>query len=265
MKVCLCCAWFACGTTYASDQQVIVQGGQRAGEAVRTSGHAVPLLRALEQVVPTSYSVIVPNAGAWADVPVSWHPGSLVHVLGEILSANPSLQARVDTDLRLVTVTAHAPLPAAEAAASSAAGAASSATAAAATNDAAPPVVAAAAPAAASSPQPAAANASGAPAPLSPASTVAASAPPAEATVWQMRTSDGSVRNALSRWADEAGWQFIWDVPTDFTIDATATIHGTLEEALHRVVEALSHSQVPIQVVLYKGNHVLRVIPKGAS
>ncbi|MEJ0003012.1 MAG: toxin co-regulated pilus biosynthesis Q family protein [Pararobbsia sp.] len=80
-----------------------------------------------------------------------------------------------------------------------------------------------------------------------------------------MRTSDGSVRNALSRWASDAGWQFIWDVPTDFAVDATATIHGTLSEALRQVVDALAGSQVPIQVVLYKRNRVLRVVPKGAS
>ena len=80
-----------------------------------------------------------------------------------------------------------------------------------------------------------------------------------------MLASDGSVRNTLARWAREEDWQFIWDVPTDFAVDATATIHGTLSEALSQVVNALSNSQVPIQVVLYERNRVLRVVPKGAS
>ncbi|WP_319001247.1 toxin co-regulated pilus biosynthesis Q family protein [Burkholderia sp. AU32262] len=86
-----------------------------------------------------------------------------------------------------------------------------------------------------------------------------------ERTEWQMRLSDGSVRNALARWASEAGWQFIWDVPTDFQVDATATIHGTLAEALRQVTNALAGAQVPIQVVLYQRNRVMRVVPKGAS
>nr|WP_254367121.1 toxin co-regulated pilus biosynthesis Q family protein [Paraburkholderia sp. NMBU_R16] len=86
-----------------------------------------------------------------------------------------------------------------------------------------------------------------------------------QASDWTLRASDGSVRNALSRWAKEAGWQFVWDVPTDFGIDATATIHGTLEEALHQVVDALSNAQVPIRVVMYRSNRVLRIIPKGVS
>jgi hypothetical protein len=89
--------------------------------------------------------------------------------------------------------------------------------------------------------------------------------PVTEARIWEMRVSDGSVRTALQRWAREAGWQFIWDVPTDFTVDADATIHGTFEEALREVAEALRNSQVPIQVVMYSGNRVLRVIPKGAA
>lgn len=108
--------------------------------------------------------------------------------------------------------------------------------------------------------------------PESPAPSWAPAATPAfapaaapERTEWQMRLSDGSVRNALARWASEAGWQFIWDVPTDFQVDATATIHGTLAEALRQVTNALAGSQVPIQVVLYQRNRVMRVVPKGAS
>jgi hypothetical protein len=327
----LCCTWFACRSAYASDSQVIVEGARGAGDAIRTSGHNVPLLRALEEVVPASYSVNVPNAGAWADVPVSWQAGgSLVHVLGEILSVNPSLQAHIDTDLALVTVSARAhaqvddPAPLAAASAPSIAAAAAAPTtpaaaSVAATTSVAPTPVAqdlgahANSALAPSSPQTVAAvtkastpsatpsvppiiSATSAPdsgtatslptahvhshvAPTNsapvlpiaiaappPAQTQAEAQDPAEAqTEWQMRPSDGSVRNALARWAKEAGWQFVWDVPTDFAIDATATVHGTLEEALRQVVEALAGSAVPIQAVMYKRNRVLRVIAKGAN
>ncbi|MDP9584844.1 UNVERIFIED_ORG: hypothetical protein J2791_004159 [Burkholderia contaminans] len=417
IRALLCGVWFACTVAHASDQQVIVDGGQRLGGVVRTGGHDVPLLRALEQIMPTSYSINVPNAGAWADASVSWRAGSsVVHALGEVLSVDPALQARVDTDMRLLTVTAHArranvdapqpsspaagaasrmnsaatnassTLPTGAAAMAPAAGPAIApaqtlvqarvstwipATPASARTPAAalavPPVPASApapapapapvmssapapgtampapaaapAPALAMSPAPAAgpvipasvpapapapvmspapapasvmppARAAGpampasapalvsappraqAPAPAKrdaieppllaatqpasgPASPAPSSAPAAtpafvpaaapERTEWQMRLSDGSVRSALARWASEAGWQFIWDVPTDFQVDATATIHGTLAEALRQVTNALAGSQVPIQVVLYQRNHVMRVVPKGAS
>ncbi|WP_175794929.1 toxin co-regulated pilus biosynthesis Q family protein [Burkholderia ambifaria] len=359
IRALLCGVWFACTVAHASDQQVIVDGGQRLGGVVRTGGHDVPLLRALEQIMPTSYSINVPNAGAWADAPVSWRAGSsVVHALGEVLLVDPALQARVDTDMRLLTVTAHArranvdaPQPSSPAAGAasrmnSAATKASStlpAGAAAMTPAAAPAIapaqtlaqarvstwipatpasartpaaalavppvpasVPAPAPAPVMSPAPAAGPAMPAsvpalvsappraqvPAPAKrdaieppllaatqpasgPASPAPSSAPAAtpafvpaaapERTEWQMRLSDGSVRNALARWASEAGWQFIWDVPTDFQVDATATIHGTLAEALRQVTNALAGSQVPIQVVLYQRNHVMRVVPKGAS
>lgn len=378
IRALLCGVWFACTVAHASDQQVIVDGGQRLGGVVRTGGHDVPLLRALEQIMPTSYSINVPNAGAWADASVSWRAGSsVVHALGEVLSVDPALQARVDTDMRLLTVTAHArranvdaPQPSSPAAGAasrmnSAATNASSTvpTGAATMAPAAGPAIAAAQPlvqarvstwipatpasaripaaalavppvpasapatALAMSPAPAAGPAMPAPAPASapvnstapaagpampapvpalvsappraqvpapakrdaieppllaatqpasgPASPAPSSAPAAtpafipaaapERTEWQMRLSDGSVRSALARWASETGWQFIWDVPTDFQVDATATIHGTLAEALRQVTNALAGSQVPIQVVLYQRNHVMRVVPKGAS
>ena len=378
IRALLCGVWFACTVAHASDQQVIVDGGLRLGGVVRTGGHDVPLLRALEQIMPTSYSINVPNAGAWADASVSWRAGSsVVHALGEVLSVDSALQARVDTDMHLLTVTAHArranvdapppsspaagaasrmnsaatnassTLPAGAAAMAPAAGPAIApaqtlvqarvstwipATPASARTPAVPPMPAPApapapapvmspapaagpampasapapAPALAMPPAPAPAPAMPAPVPAlvsappraqvpapakrdaieppllaatqpasGPASPAPSSAPAAtpafvpaaapERTEWQMRLSDGSVRNALARWASEAGWQFIWDVPTDFQVDATATIHGTLAEALRQVTNALAGSQVPIQVVLYQRNHVMRVVPKGAS
>lgn len=314
----LCCAWTASVGAAGPDPQVIVEGSRHAGETVRASGHDVPLLHALEQIVPANYSVNVPNAGAWADIPVSWHgKESFVHALSEILASNRSLQARVNTDLNLVTVTAVATVPtqaspiarpvdapAVPPLAGTAGGvipvtapivnpAAAAAETRAAANELSlteqtpllnsPQLLAAAsAPAMprADSPLPkgvpltltgpAPTAPAAAPAPAAPAAVPALASPaPADSapglTVWVLNVSDGSVRNALARWAREADWQFIWAVPTDFSIDASATIHGSFEDALHSVVDALSHSQVPIQVIMYKGNRVLRVTAKGAG
>ncbi|MFL9874773.1 toxin co-regulated pilus biosynthesis Q family protein [Paraburkholderia megapolitana] len=333
-----CCGWTASVDAVASDSQVIVEGSRYSGgDTVKAGGHGVPLLRALERIVPSSYGVNVPNAGAWADVPVSWHGGeSFVTALGEILAGNPSLQAHVDTDRHLVTVSAVAPmpgqtLPAAQTLATASAAplpvpprvdstsnvaSRSSDSAAAlvaipvahpvatststspvymaalapaprarqlpvATPAPAPMRILASAPSPSTSPTPqamplnvAVSNSTVGMAPtIAPAATqvIVPASMPAQNTadtglmVWDLRPSDGSVRNALARWAREAGWQFIWAVPTDFSIDAAATIQGTFEQALNSVVDALSHSEVPIQAILYKGNHVLRVTAKGAG
>ncbi|MBC8732808.1 hypothetical protein F6X39_32265 [Paraburkholderia sp. UCT2] len=282
MTMWLGCMAVTCAVAMASEQQVIVEGAQRADETVRVSGQRVPLLHALEQIVPASYSVNVPNAGAWADTPVSWHAGgSFVRVLGEMLSANPQLQARVNTDLRIVTVSAvpqramttdapqradanaNAREPATggepiDTAAQRASGPA--VTAAAPPASLAPDESAVSAPLSAVNTQSSSAATSKPPtAPASiavagppgqpltrgmpPAGADTASAPQAQ-QVWELRESDGSVRNALQRWAREAGWQFVWDVPTDFTVDANATIHGSLDEALREVVDAPASSMI---------------------
>jgi hypothetical protein len=339
----LCCAWTANARAAAPGPQVVVDGSRHAGDRVRAPGHAVPLLRALEQIVPPSYSVNVPNAGTWADIPVSWRGNqSFVDALGEILAGNHALQARVNTDLHLVTVSAVAPLSTRPASpawqpttppvappvtsprpdASSLARVSAPVVAPTAVTTTAPTMmptgytVASKAQMADTSfastkPQPYAVQAQAQmqnqtqtqpqtpapqtlaqsrqtnpqPMPLTvdvstPSSGLAPTPIPATAAalsastdtntdsgiaVWDLRQSDGSVRNALARWAKEAGWQFVWAVPTDFSIDASATIHGTFEQALHSVVDALDHSEVPIQALMYKGNHVLRITPKGAS
>jgi hypothetical protein len=396
----LSCTWVICLAAQGSGQAVIVEGSARPDEVVRTAGHNVPLLHALEQIVPPGYSVNVPNAGAWADAPVSWRAGnSFVRVLDSVLAGNPLLQAKVNTDLHLVTVTARpqragAALGSADAVPSAVAAQtaspqpaqypvaavvapapAAAAQVAAPIPAAAPARVLAAAPAPIIAPPPSSedmvstvsggpantlhpamlvAAASGninlAPDPVSAAPMAAAPAmstapavttptlatlsasskpsyvaaagaparPSAEAAnkssaspvmgdaahvasptiavtprsqpgvavsdqietiapptqdlaasaalpVWELRISDRSVKSALARWAADAGWQFVWDVPTDFTIDASATIHGSFQDALHAVVDALRTSQVPIQVLLYKGNRVVRVVAKGAG
>ncbi|WP_346778980.1 TcpQ domain-containing protein [Burkholderia sp. Ac-20384] len=340
----------ACGTlltlsmAHASQgsSQVVVDGGERMGDVVRKSGHDVSLLRAIESVVPPSYSVMVPNAGPWADVLVSWRSGSVVRALGDILSVDPSLEARVNTSLRIVSVaqnprfvralhdarsvgavhvleagqtiegaSADAPVAAGSAlkvelASIALPGAAEQLTIS--QPPAKPPSGAAAVRVASESAHIAlpgtepvrvakssqlmarpstaprskelpaeahmSADAVAIPAVASPVSQPMSQPDPAAVpplmqssaqTEWVLRMSDGSVRRSVARWASEAGWQFIWDVPTDFVIDATATIHGSFSDALRQVSEAMSSSQVPIQMILYTRNRVLRVVAKGAS
>lgn len=89
----------------ALDDQVTVAGETRDTPRVTTNGADVPLRVALRRMVPVAYSVILPNAGAWAATPVSWNPGhSLAQTLREMLAAHPELAAQIDTDFQLVTV-----------------------------------------------------------------------------------------------------------------------------------------------------------------
>ncbi|MBR8130755.1 pili assembly chaperone [Burkholderia ambifaria] len=82
---------------------------------------------------------------------------------------------------------------------------------------------------------------------------------------WRIELSDRTMRAALARWAHIAGWQLVWEAPGDFAIDAQASVDGTFDDALRSVVGALAHSNAPIQAILYRGNKVLRIVPKGAG
>ncbi|MGN6668724.1 MAG: TcpQ domain-containing protein [Trinickia sp.] len=294
-------------------------------------GHRVSLREALVATAPRGFSINLPNAGAWADTPVSWRGHrSFAEVLQQILADHPDLFADVDTDLRLVTITKRAadvePDALAVASSSEGKGAGSGANAvvlpssgqsqafpsrqarllperapadpsySAATLIAKqPPMLAWSGAGTASAMQPTDVGAATrrlgdasaatrktevAPSlqhtPMQaaqrqpeqpPAAEAASVAPRVPTTVraWHIAPADRSVRTALARWASEAGWQFVWDVPTDFSIDASATINGTLEDALNAVAQALKRSQVPIQVILYKGNKVIRVVGEGAA
>lgn len=269
--------------------RVLIHGRAPLRETVGRDGHRVSLREALAATAPRAYSINLPNAGAWADTPVSWHGHrAFAQVLKEILADHPDLSADVDTDLRLVTITKRATSfesprmgEATPAAASASAaeliaqqphvlawsgGEAASAVRRADTSKATrePVEATVAAPKAEVRPTLQAAQTQPVQLPVSEAATVARTASPSE-RAWNITPADRTIKGALARWAREAGWQFVWDVPTDFAVDASATINGTLEDALNAVAQALKRSQVPIQVILYEGNKVIRVVGEGAA
>jgi hypothetical protein len=88
---------------------------------------------------------------------------------------------------------------------------------------------------------------------------------PAPLQVWSIALSDRTVRGALTRWTQQAGWRLIWEAPVDFAVDAPATLTGTFDEALQSVVGALAGTESPVQAILYRGNKVLRIVEKGAG
>lgn len=326
----------------ALDDQVTVAGEARDTPRVAASGGGVPLRAALRQIVPADYSVILPNAGAWAATPVTWSGGRpLAQTLREMLAGHPELAVQIDTDFQLVTVRYRPPFGADTVGALASANAAASqpAIAAAATPHgqtiAARPAVSAASGTAAN-----AANSSNTTSPATNASldpgetrvevggpidgvqagpraldavrampvndtphrdpdslaltqgstktaasaavphaasgtrvpangaasaqqSAAVSAPPPQ--VWRISLADHTVRGALTRWTEEAGWRLIWEAPVDFAVDAPATVTGSFDDALQSVVSALAGSDSPVQAILYRGNKVVRIVEKGAG
>jgi len=114
----------------------------------------------------------------------------------------------------------------------------------------------------ASSPTPALAAAAGqrakpaaSPAPVAPAGPVAAS--------YQVGPQDGTLRQALSRWARAAGWTFEpehWAVDADIPITGSARFDSGFKRSVQDLVASTELSEKPLQPCFYS-NKVLRIVP----
>lgn len=87
------------------------------------------------------------------------------------------------------------------------------------------------------------------------------------ASPFDVRLSDGSVRQALRRWSAQANWFFDdahWSLPVDFPITAPASFNADFELAVRSVLESTRISGQAVKPCFY-ANHVLRVIPAAQS
>jgi len=94
---------------------------------------------------------------------------------------------------------------------------------------------------------------------------VPAPAPSAPAQAWEIVPADKTLNAALARWAAAAGWQLLWELPVDYSVDARTTIHGSFEEAVTMVARSMESAEIPMKAIFYNGNRVLRIVARGAE
>lgn len=80
---------------------------------------------------------------------------------------------------------------------------------------------------------------------------------------WEIVLTDKTLNAAIARWTLAAGWQLSWELPVDYAVDAHTTIPGSFEEAVEIVVKSMETAEIPMNAIFYKGNKVLRIVPKG--
>jgi hypothetical protein len=88
-------------------------------------------------------------------------------------------------------------------------------------------------------------------------------APMIDTTSWVIQVSDKTLNGAMARWANTAGWQLLWELPVDYSVEVRTTLPGTFEEAVAKVAQSMESAEIPMKAVFYQGNRVLRVMPKG--
>lgn len=82
---------------------------------------------------------------------------------------------------------------------------------------------------------------------------------------WDMSERDRTLKGALERWSQTAGWRLIWELGVDYRIEAQASIDGTFEAAISEVVKNMEHADVPPKAIFYRANQVLRVVARGTE
>jgi hypothetical protein len=248
-------------------------GPEKVVSTLSNAGEAVPLRKAVEQLVPSYYTVrwlgVEP---ARRNAPVTWNvnqewPAAIVQAIASV----PGLAVDIGTGTRLVLIRQVAPdlLPQPPMASATPAALATPAT---------PSAMAATA--VATPPKKKVTEA----APVVPVVRVESVArlqqvsvrkgvtpePPVigqpaalAAPRWHLSESDKTLKAVIERWAQEAGWRTFWDLGVDYPIVATASIGGSFEEAVSAVVRSMGHADVPPKAIFYRGNQVLRVVPRG--
>lgn len=80
---------------------------------------------------------------------------------------------------------------------------------------------------------------------------------------WAVSPQDATLRRALNKWVQRAGWQLVWDASVDVPINVDAKFTGDFNTAVKRLFQSLSAADVNLSAVLYSGNRVLRVTESG--
>jgi hypothetical protein len=85
------------------------------------------------------------------------------------------------------------------------------------------------------------------------------SAPLSEAPAPYTVAPGETLRTVLTRWTAASGWQLVWEAPNDYTLSATASFPGSLEQAASGLMEAVHSAGAPFGAHMAYGNRVLRV------
>lgn len=97
-----------------------------------------------------------------------------------------------------------------------------------------------------------------------PAAVATETTRPASAA-WDIVPADKTLNTALARWAAQAGWQLVWELPVDYAVEARTSVPGTFEEAVGTVARSMDSAEIPMKAIFYAGNKVLRIVAKGVE
>jgi len=78
--------------------------------------------------------------------------------------------------------------------------------------------------------------------------------------VWSLMTNDKTLYHSISRWAQVANWQLMWEAERDFPIQAQISIEGNFTSAIQLVMNALSNTDYPLQAVMNDATRIISIV-----
>jgi hypothetical protein len=69
-------------------------------------------------------------------------------------------------------------------------------------------------------------------------------------SIWSLQTQDKTLYHSISRWAQLANWQLMWEAERDFPIQAQISIEGSFTAAIQLVMNSLASTDFPLQAVM---------------
>jgi len=77
--------------------------------------------------------------------------------------------------------------------------------------------------------------------------------------VWSIEQSEKRLSSALERWAQQAGWQLVWEAERDFVIESNLHLEGEFLKAVGTVMQSLSKTDYPLQAKANSATLTLRI------
>lgn len=80
-----------------------------------------------------------------------------------------------------------------------------------------------------------------------------------EPKVWSLGPQDKKLSLALTSWAQQAGWQIVWEAERDFVIESSLHLSGDFIQSVGAVMHALATSDYPLQAKANRSTLTLRI------
>jgi Toxin co-regulated pilus biosynthesis protein Q len=82
---------------------------------------------------------------------------------------------------------------------------------------------------------------------------------PKEPTIWSLEPAEKRLSVAMTRWAQQAGWQLVWEADRDFLIESNLHLSGDFLKSVGMVMQSLADTDYPLQAKANSATLTLRI------